>query len=276
MSKIYFLAAAVLTAAVALSSCEKIDIDDDYMGEETLLCFTASIANDIETRTEIHSDGGVSWKDGDKISINGLEYEATALQKDSSKAVFTAVGDVVRGDTFNAFYPSTIQTGVTAGGTFPATLTYDAGAKYLPMFATGETTYLSFYNITSAVKVSLSQSVTVKSIQVLTDKAVNGAFTVDESNTALMTKTADLTDADKCITLDCGADGIPGADFYLPVPVATYTSLKVIVTKADGKTMEMTAIAPEIKMDRSTIYSFNFRRDGTFTINGDIWAEDVW
>ena len=101
MKRIYSL----MVAVIALVSCNKELTNNEIQGEGSGITFKA-IA-EASTKTVLGENGAVTWKAGDKISVNGTEFttEGTGNEvKFKTDAEFELTG------TYEAIYPSTAGT----------------------------------------------------------------------------------------------------------------------------------------------------------------------
>lgn len=203
------------------------------------LVFTATIADATRTAMDATTAGKVNWVEGDEITINGVVYTASPDASDASTATFTKKND---GDAdpepVEGYYYATYCCSydpVAAEGVIPASQDYvSAGTINAPMYAESETTSLSFHNICGVLELKLKGKGTVTGIEVSSSNlSMSGAFTIFDAQTATI-----IDDTKAKSKLDCG-DGVALNEseatlFYVPVPDASYTGMKVTVFFADG------------------------------------------
>ena len=252
-----------VAAIAVLSSCSKEDDNNASLNDSG--AFYATI-EDGSTRTTLGSDKKVLWSTGDKISINGEVYTLSDGEG-TTHATFT--GESVSGSTFNAYYPADLYNGGTA--TLPAEQTYEAGKiSNLPMYAQSTTHDLKFANLCGvlAITVNSSDFSSVNSIEVKSDKQMNGAFTASADGT-LTFNSKTLEAADKKVTLNfTSAKTISSSEtFYIAVPANAAHNFIIKVT-GNSKTKAMaTKAASGINVERNKIYSFTFAENAI-----QLWA----
>ncbi len=255
-----FTSIALVAAVIASVSCNKDTIIESNSDEMT---FYGDI-EDASTKTVITTDRKVNWEAGDKVAINGVEFTATP-KADPTKAVFTLVSGKKPHSPYAAIYPASYHN--EGKWAIPATIKYTGKFDNIPMAAMGLSKTLSFKNIFGVLKVSVSSDVTVKSIKVSSDCVMNGAFIIPDLHTAVMTKVKDIVDADKVVTVDCGA-GVAGTDFYIAVPAGNYKGKNLMVTVIDTKNNVQTMTTDQtakVIIAPNTIYAFNFKNEDLST-----------
>lgn len=256
---------------VSFVACQKNEMGENGNGNSNQsngIVFTAGLEDVAESKTTI--DGlKVKWEgEGvDKINVNGVDYTAHPSGTDATKAMFTKDNEQQNDPqpTFNAIYPSSIYVASpSAHFELPANMTYAAGKFNVPMYAESENNILSFKNIFAVLKISIPNSIQVKSVAVSSDLFLNGTFTI-ESNVAKITEGENAT---KITTLTCNGT-VEGTDFYIPIPAGTYTGkhLKVVLTKGDDSTETMTTSQnATITVVANKMYGINFKKDGLFIL----------
>ena len=188
----------------------------------------------------------------------------------ATKATFEKDGDAATGSTFSAYYPADLYDGTTA--TLPATQDYEAGKiSNLPMYAESTDHNLTFKNLCGvlAITVNSSDFSSVNSIEVKSDKQMNGAFTASADGTLAFTSKT-LEAADKMVTLNfASAKTISSSEtFYIAVPANAAHNFIIKVT-GNSKTKAMaTKAASGINVERNTIYSITFSENAI-----QLWAD---
>ena len=277
MKKYIFVAVA---AIAVLSSCSK---EDDYTtSTRDSGAFYATI-EEGSTRTTLgdaDADGKckVLWKADDAISINGVTYTATTVGSNATRATFTtdAIGTMgTTGTTFKAYYPASIYNGGTL--TLPATQTYDAttnGISNLPMYAESTDHNLVFKNLCAVLAITVKNIYSVSSIEVKSDKQMNGAFTASADGTLTFTSKT-LSAADKKVTLTFSEPKVigSGTTFYVAVPPNSAHNFIIKVTGNKGTKAMGTMTAEGINIARNTIYPVTFTENAVqLWENGPYWA----
>ena len=230
---IMLLAAALFV----VTGCKK---DNNNNGEK--MVFNAGFDNG-GAKTEINGFE-MSWTAGDVVLINGGEFTAK-----SSASSTQLVGSPVEkdGDLYKAYYPTSL---ISEGGLIlPATQTYDGNKlkSVNPMYAESTETTLNFHNICALVRVDLTGSSTVKSIEVKANEPLSGAFAIEGNATDGFY--AQLTSKEAAtVTLDCGngfeLDETNATSFYVALPQGSYTNLTFtvndtkVVRTVDEKALE--------------------------------------
>lgn len=220
MKKYIFMAVA---AIVALSSCSS---DEELTGNNKKgLVFTATMEGSDATRA-IYNDTEkcAQWNEGDQISINGKTYSAQPGADLTAKFKAVNEKDEATGETYVAYFPASLSS-----GTLPAVQTYEAGKFNMPMYATSKTTELQFKNLCAvlAVKVTSAEIHTLKSIKVVSDKKMNGSFTVSDNKAVVG------NDGTNVVVLN-SPDALPlsdeGTTFYIYIPAQEYEYLNIFLS----------------------------------------------
>ena len=230
---IMLLAAALFVVA----GCKK---DDNNAGDGGKMTFTSYLGGG-DAKTEIVNGKDMIWTAGDRIVINGQTFESE-ISEDGTFATFT--GPIVE-PPFHAYYPASIWNNGTP--TLPAIQTYSGTnlSGVNPMYALSENTTLVFHNICALVKLDLTGTCKVASIEAKADQALSGTFDIagDEANGWYAQLNS--RDAAATVTLNCGEAGgvqlvetIP-TTFYIALPKGDYTGLTFTVTDTDGNTFDV-------------------------------------
>lgn len=259
MKRIILIAAAA-ASILLFFSCQK---ELSHVKVSEPLEFTGTIGDiqNPETKTTLTVDRKVNWVEGDEISVNGIIYTASPTSTDPTVATFTRKEQAAQDPTaiYHAYYPAELYGDGTPK--LQEVQTFVAGCiNNGPMYAESNTTFLSFHNICALLEITVKNTITVKNIKVSSDLAMNGAFTVIDDK-AVISGTGELTEADKSVTLDCGA-GVAGTTFHIAVPAGDYSgqNLKITVTDTADEEREMlTNQSASIIIEANTIYSFSFK-----------------
>ena len=169
----------ILTSlALMFSACENEKVISDSTLSEKELTFTASFADDNDTRTALQESGSVWWNPGDAISLfygsgsnGGSKFTAQATESaaitnfSGSIGVITGGGEISLEDTwFWATYPynaSASCDGSSITTVLPSEQVGKAGTFADNTFITiarSQGLILSFYNVCSGLKFSVTNS----------------------------------------------------------------------------------------------------------------------
>ena len=282
MKKNLFMVAAV--ALMALVSCNKEEINNDVLEAPVSdIVFEAETPMTKTTIGEADENGvrPVSWVVGDKITINGSEFEARELK--DNKAIFVTENmDFATAESYDAIYPATAGTSLSAvtiaanqDGTF---------ANASISVAQSETQSLSFKNVASMLKFQVP--VACSSVTIESTAALAGTVSVsfdEEGNPVL----GEVSNASKSIEVE--ASFATGTDYYVAVlPGEHKFTVKVngLTSKASTKTstveraklLNMTTLP-----DDNFLYlvpNSNWKSDGSryaayFFESGEKWVDMV-
>lgn len=275
------LGAAVLTL---FAGCNKEQISGNELPSQAK--FTATIENPATkvTLNRTAFGGKIEWKDGDIIVINeqGQNYRATPQASNPTIAEFTSETHEATpiDGYYYAWYPYNLLPENSETFVLNEKAIYSANdlALSFPMYAVSNTKQLDFKNICGVIEITLKGSKPIDRIEVKdAEKAMSGAFTVDDNFNAVITDPA--TKASRILLCNNSRLTEEGVAFYIPVPPATYNKLTVTVYSGDGFTWEITAKAPAT-IERSMIYPLQFTPDlgnGAHEVvqlweNGPYWA----
>lgn len=226
---------AALVAALLVAGCQA-EIDPSA---QPSLTFTASL--DEETRTTMgvgDDEGKVFWVCGDKVSINGKVYSTTS--DGTTTAAFLPVdGDAAANPSspcYEAFYPATINDNGTL--TLPYEQYYSTNPlANSPMFAMSNDTHLSFRNLCGLIRLTLKGSRKVSKIEVYTNDALSGVFTmVSDGEGGYKLKVDEDSYVGTVLHCEPAVQLTPeGVDFHISVPAGLYSPFSVTVTADDGQ-----------------------------------------
>ena len=287
------LSIAVIAAAFVAASCQKENLQENTASEGSASVFTATIESGASTKTTVERIDGTpatyktKWENGDQISINGVTYTATPDGTDATKATFAKDPDTQTDPTgtFKAYFPADMYSDSKA--TLPETYDYEDGKYNMPMYAESSTTSFSFKNLCGvlAIKVFGKDFTSVTSIEVSSDKQMNGEFTATADGVLTFASKETLTAADKKVTLTfASAKTIASegsATFYIPVPAGTHNPLAIKVTSGSTSKLMVTKKSGGVAVVRNTVYPIAFDGQpitGTAKRKGDIdvnWVQ-LW
>lgn len=254
-------------AAMALfSSCEDLFEEKktviDISEIESDMTFSAVTESTDSTRSSLsdktNSAGYYSlyWTRGDAISISsdGMSTAIFTTEDEGTPfAEFTRKeGRIGSGATYMAFYPSSIT---PSHMVLPAEQKYVANnIKDFPMYAESKTKELKFKNLCGIIRLSLKSeetgSIEVSSISLSADNAgMSGSFIIGEDDYAIV-------DGSDGVVLTC-EKAIPlheslETDFNIVVPQGDYNPLRVKISDAAGKEMNLVS-EDRVHVERSGI-----------------------
>lgn len=234
MKKISVIMLAV-AAMVCMVSCKK----DDNGTPKT---FTAKAERSKEAHKVSLSDNTLLWSAVDSIRIydNASHCGNYILHSGAGTNEGTFMyssGTEVSVSPYKAVYPARFYTGSSQVTLPNVQSTTDGSLHELPMYATGASEDLSFYNICGVVRFRLTaaSNVSLKSIAVTTNVATNGAATISGSgsSTTIGTPNGTTTTTLMCET----AQNIASAhDFYMYLPAGDYTTFSILMTTSSRST----------------------------------------
>lgn len=253
------------SCAAILTGCQLSEILPGVSRE--LKTFTGTIAEQ-DTRATLVSDGSiyhVTWKEGDRILINNLPFDATVGDVTTTFFVQDTTGanpDEPPTGPYTAVYPTTVSRGL------PGVQNYvPNNVEFIPMTARSENESLVFKNMVGLLKLNIKTGETgivVKRIVIKADQPLSGEYEM-EGDAAKVSGT-------EGVILNCGEGVAIGADpipFLVTVPAGTYTGMSVKVFSTDGKmaSVKMKA-ASSITVERSKVYEAEFPFNGFSTPDG--------
>lgn len=184
----------------------------------------------------------VSWKEGDKIRVNGIESKPLAAGNIKSPTSAEFEFDQEISAPFEAVYPSeAYEADSYASGSarmaLPATQTYEAG-NFDPaaavMIGTG-TDGVAFQHAVAYLKLSFDQP--VKSVRVMANDGTRVAGRMDvDFGAAAMTDHYASSKEYNTVTLDCGSGAAAGEPLVIAIPARNYPEgLNMFVITTDNK-----------------------------------------
>ena len=224
-----------VAAMVCMVSCEK----DDNGKAKT---FKATAERSKERSKLSLNDNTLLWGALDSIRIydnashNGNYILHSGAGTNEGTFMYSS-GTEVSVSPYKAVYPARFYTGSSQVTLPNVQSTTDGSLHELPMYATGASEDLSFYNICGVVRFRLTaaSNVSLKSIAVTTNVATNGAATISGSgsSTTIGTPNGTTTTTLMCET----AQNIASAhDFYMYLPAGSYTTFSILMTTSSRST----------------------------------------
>ena len=262
---------------IAMAGCQRMaDIDEPQSRQENILF--GLLEHKTDTRTEMSSlENGIYknlWSDGDAIDVvidntNFYKYELTDGAGDI-QGTFKGAG---KGSRYTAIYPAGIISEISGNSlilNLPEVQKYaenSFGRNSFPMIATSENTELSFNNLCSVLKVSLTGTQKVERI-VFEPNAPNiyaaGEATVNSDFSEKPRLVLSGT-GPRSVKLDCPDVQLSETptDFHLVVPAQTYEGGFTLTIFTDEGCM-LRSTTEDILMERSqlrAIPTFNYVTD---------------
>lgn len=247
----------ILAVAVLICGCTQFDESlqpESEKGTEHSICVNLPVQSEA-TKAYFESDGNAYkhyWETGDNLSVFPGTQTNTPYSLKSGEGtqsgIFSGTSSLGNG-TFYAVYPYGEGNSLSSGTLtveYPSLQTYRTDrssydrSSYL-MVAKGDGNSLSFTNITSALRVSLTGSATITKIQVssIGHETITGPATVTLSSEEPAVK---LTGSEDVITLNALVElSSEVSHFYVTIPpVALKTGFKVTVFDNAGYAMSKT------------------------------------
>ena len=241
---------AIAGCLLCLSCTEKPAQDHTSPGDTiTKIVLSASLPNTDTKTTLLHHDDvyDVMWKEGDRISINGISSNAVASEDDGKKTVdFTVEGSLTA--PFKVLYPATSSSNVIV---LPATQNYVAGdidgnaaASYGTATPNGNTYNASLSHFCGILRFAFNGSATLSRIEFnsLGSEKLYGSFTLAVDGNGFTGAWSGGTAG--TLTYSFGSNGLAlsGADtdVYVAIPAQTYASgIEALVYQEDGAFMRL-------------------------------------
>lgn len=238
-------------AAVALfASCSK-ELQNDKINNVpeqqglVTVSFDAVVEDivDADTKAAVSTSGVFSWTNGDVIAVQLEDDTFANFTYSSSTGKFTASLSKAIKDGGVAYYPSTIAINGTPGSVaLPASYTAAAATSGFPMIASvslGATT-LSFTHLGGILSLRASHvpADATKLVLTVPSVGITGTFAVSSDNISAGASASSVT-----LTFSAGSFGTSATEFFIPVPVTTFTS---------GFTMEFKNASDETLYTKST------------------------
>ena len=273
MKKSLFFAAF----ACCLVACQS-NLEKDVPEERPANTIVATMA-DSDTKTVLSpGENGIStvlWSEGDQIAVflnGGSNATAFTLSEGagSKQAEFTGEG---KGDKYVAFYPYKMVSSMSGDNVrinLPLEQEYQVGtfaSGTFPMLASAESPNLSFYNLASILRLSITGKHSVTRIvfkSAKSDIKVCGQATASVSGNKL-TVTSSGKDSLVLTVPGVKLSESQPTDFYLVLPPQTYKGGFTVRVYTNERYMDKT-LATDFTMVRSKMHkadAFEFTPNGT-------------
>lgn len=269
---------AIATMILGMASCKKENKN------ASSLRFTASMEGFAKT---VLNGETLTWNGTENITVSNTvdntvymaTYTATPQTSNARVATFAYYSGELgesEGTTYRAFYPANITTdGITVK--LPEVQESQSGElSGYPMYTESTTERLAFKNLCSVLKLTLKKNnKSVSKIQIITDKLMNGTFTVDYNNGDPILTPAGNDDHTAIITMQL-ANPIPIStehNFYIYLPKNDYHYIQIKVYDANGllfyKTSQSTS-SSGFTFERSKYYPLSFIDDDIEFTQGNV------
>lgn len=241
---------------------------------------TAEILSDPDTRTSLTGAGKVLWASGDKIGVfvDGDSSPAPFSLDDGAGTKNASFTGSISGSSYVAVYPYEMA-GAASGSTVSLTLPSEQhyspasfGNGDNPMYAAGNRGTLSFRNICSLLKLSITGHHNVTSIVFESNNAavkVSGPATVSAGSGGAPTLTMGAAAGTSVTLVTEGVmlNDVTPTDFYLVLPPQTYKGgFTVTVNTSTGYMVK--ALNTDFTLERARIHTA-----GTFAVQLDSGVE---
>ncbi|MCQ2114113.1 MAG: fimbrillin family protein [Bacteroidaceae bacterium] len=260
MKKYFYFLLFALTAMVFTGCSSDDDFTPDTPEGET---FTASIEE--ASRTMLNGRK-VTWIEGDAVNFAttattlAAPYSVTPLG-DGSMGLLSPTGTNTPKTPYEAYYPESIWA-KNEQGKYSSALNYRQDyesenniSKVNPMYATSETTYLTFKNICGMLRLKLKGTAKISRIMVSDgDHSLSGSFSLNNDMAVISSTSEEMRTG---VYLNCG-EGIQltpeGTDFCISIP-AGRTYNKLVIKVYDTEDGYYTMRISNATVDRNNIYT---------------------
>ena len=235
MKKIIY-ASVCLAAVFAAASCEKQVVETDLINQEQQMVPASLSAGFAQTRVSID---GVSpkWTSGDRIAVfttDGTLCPAFSTEDSGSSAKFS--GTKPDGSTLGfAVYPYSAAVRASSGNytvTIPAEQDGTIGSAVMAASCSGsDRESIAFSNLACVIKLNVPASLGVRKVEIVSDSAVSGEFTVD-GNLGITTPKTVAAGADR-VSVSSGS-ALSG-DIFISIIPSSERNLQVVLSDAAGK-----------------------------------------
>lgn len=231
MKKISFIYFAL---ALIASGCSKEQSTGllDFAPETDVVSFRATFEGEAsDTKLGIDTNSGaLTWIDGDAIAVQMTDNSFVDFVYDSSTGKFSAsLGEKKVKDDGVAYYPATIVSDGTPGSvSLPTSYTASVSGSIAkvcpPMVATvklgDDNLALKHLGGILSIKVSYVPADANKLVLTVPKKIVTGDFSVSDGKIIAGTTNGNST---VMVTFDAGDFGTTPTEFFIPVPVTTFS-----------------------------------------------------
>lgn len=277
-TRIYLAAMAV--AMLFVTSCKK---EESSVKQEFSATMEVSKSGE---KTILDEDDHLQWVHGsDKVSITSISTSTSGESYITS--TFTAnthtaypnnlsyanldldEGQTLaegNGVTYRSIYPASIssENSNNTQVTLPKVQASTSGELTgYPMYAESSTKSLQFWNLCSVLKLSLTGTETISKIEVVTDKYINGTFTINYQNDNQPLSPTNATNHTKMTTLTMSSSvTLNESDpnyFYIYLPVQQYKYIKINFYNDDNLVYSKAAsITNGVTLERSRYHLIEF------------------
>lgn len=242
MKKTLFIAAAIL----ALASCTKeISTPDPNLSEGVTVTIQASV--EPETKTNIDSQGAVSWESSEQIAVatsdgNSVNFDIADASKGTFSHTFASTAPTLNYAVTPAAALAMADGTMTAMLDLPSSYSYVAGTTNaimvgVPNGQDGDNFKFKFSHAAALLKVTYANvPVGTTGLSITTDKNIAGTVLVDIAEGISISNTEkDLNSKTITVNLASAVSEVNSEiSFYVPVPTGEYESLQVGQFNADG------------------------------------------
>ena len=204
---------------------------------------------------------------------NNLSYANLQLNSDETELAEAGTNTTV---LYKAIYPANAARYNNTQITLPTVQASTSGELTgYPMYAQSDSKSLQFKNLCSVLKLSLTGGETISRIEVVTDKYINGTFTINPSTPSLELDN-NATDHTKMTTLTLSSPvtlSSTASYFYIYLPVQEYKYIKINVYNESGLVYAKAAsITNGVTLERSKYHLLALSTPNAFdpsVLNGE-------
>ena len=276
MKKTTLISAAIISILAAVS-CSRNYLEESIDIETPDVTTTIS-ATILSTKTYIGAKDGDSypnyWKEGDKISVNGVTSDALGSEADGkASADFTFSGAI--STPYHAAYPASAVSGYNAGTatlTIPTVQNYVAGSydpEAFVMFGTSNNAAsVALSACVSVFHLSLTGSASISSVRLIGQNgaALSGSYTTDFSDVTPVT-------VSKEVEMTAASPVALPADFFICIPAGLTGKFGVQVFDNVGGSMRKVANIGSATLAAGQMYTIDLAYSGSY--NPVITAEGI-
>ena len=188
---------------------------------------------------------------------NNLSYANLDLDQDQTEL---AEGE---GVTYRSIYPASISRENNTQVILPRVQASTSGELTgYPMYAESSNKSLQFWNLCSVLKLSLTGTETISKIEVVTDKYINGTFTINYQNDNQPLSPTTATNHTKVTTLTMSSPvtlSSTASNFYIYLPVQQYKYIKINFYNQNNLVYSKAAsITNGVNLERSRYHLIEF------------------
>ena len=259
MKKFLFSAASIL---LLLGSCSQNELEENVLSNDQNLV-SATIEGQVDSRLAVEHDKSnnlfkLSWSTGDSFKV--FDGSEGAIYKWSSENDFTA-SNTPTNPTYAVYPYADTNSPTILGSTVTMTLSAAPSVENvnLPMWAGAPTNNnYAFKHLAAALQFTLNDiPAGYNQLIVTASNAISGEFKaeLDAEEPKLETTATTLTEPMKTVTVSFTAvnENTQNKVFYIPLPVGTYESLMVSVSKNGEGTKELKSWS-DLEVKRGKMY----------------------